>query len=211
LVELETINMLVQIVGVSAAAIATVVGVRSYIVSNKRAEEAKKKEQETQELALKAQQQNLETRQAQLLMQIFDRVSNKDFTRNWGETNYFWKWTDDEDYWKKYGANPEEYPKAKNVIDTYEGIGAILENKLVDPKMIYGVLRADPILYWEKFSPLMKKFAERAGESMMYPGFELLCSEMRRQYEVAHGYKFGHKIRHADDYLRGGVTQVQPP
>jgi hypothetical protein len=57
----------------------------------------------------------------------------------------------------------------------------------------------------------MKKFAERAGESMMYPGFELLCNEMRRQYEVAHGYKFGHKIRHADDYLRGGVTQVQPP
>jgi hypothetical protein len=34
-------------------------------------------------------------------MQIFDRVNNKDFTRNWGETNYFWTWTDDEDYWKK--------------------------------------------------------------------------------------------------------------
>ena len=43
MVDLETINLLVQIVGVSAAAIATVVGVRSYIVSNKRAEEAKKK------------------------------------------------------------------------------------------------------------------------------------------------------------------------
>ena len=211
MVELAEIGLILQTISVMSAATAAVIGVRSYINSNKRVEEAKKKEQETQELALKAQQQNLETRQAQLLMQIFDRVNNKDFTRNWAETNYFWKWTDDEDYWKKYGANPEEYPKAKNVIDTYEGIGAILENKLVDPKMIYGVLRADPILIWEKFSPLMKKFAERAGESMMYPGFELLCNEMRRQYEVAHGYKFGHRIRHADDYLRGGETQVQPP
>jgi hypothetical protein len=144
----------------------------------------------------------LQTRQAQLLMQIYDRVNNEDFTRNWAETNYFWKWTDNEDYWKKYGANLEEYPKLKNVIDTYEGIGAILENKLVSPKMIYGVLRADPILYWEKFSPLMKEFAEKAGESLMYPGFELLCDEMRRQYELAHGYKFGHKIRHADDYKK---------
>ena len=44
MVELETINLLVQIVGVSAAAIATVVGVRSYILSNRRAEEAKSKE-----------------------------------------------------------------------------------------------------------------------------------------------------------------------
>ena len=204
MVELETINLLVQIVGVSSAAIATVLGVSSYINSSKRAEEAKKREQETRD-------RELETRQAQLLMQIFDRVSNKDFTRDWGETNYFWTWTDNKDYWKKYGTNPEEYPKLKSVIDTYEGIGAILENKLVDPKMIYGVLRADPILYWEKFSPLMKEFAERAGESMMYPGFELLCSEMRRQYEVAHGYKFGHRIRHADDYLRSGEAQVQPP
>ena len=159
----------------------------------------------------KTMKTTLETRQAQLLMQIYDRVNNKDFTRDWSETTYFWKWTDDEEYWKKYGTNIEEYPKLKSVIDTYEGIGAILENKLVDPKMIYGVLRADPILYWEKFSPLMKGFAERTGESLMYPGFELLCNEMRRQYELAHGYKFGHKIRHADDYLRGGETQVQPP
>ena len=153
----------------------------------------------------------LETRQAQLLMQIYDRVNNKDFTRDWAETNYFWKWTDDEDYWKKYGTNLKEYPKLKSVIDTYEGIGTILENKLVDPKMIYGVLRADPILYWEKFSPLMKKFADRAGESLMYPGFELLCNEMKRQYELAHGYKFGHKIRHADDYLRSGEAKVRSP
>jgi hypothetical protein len=66
MVELETINMLVQIVGVSAAAIATVIGVRSYMISNKRAEEAKRKEQETRD-------RELETRQAQLFMQAFNR------------------------------------------------------------------------------------------------------------------------------------------
>ena len=59
MVELETINILVQIVGVSAAAIATVVGVRSYIVSNKRAEEARRRE--------------LETRQAWLFMQVYSK------------------------------------------------------------------------------------------------------------------------------------------
>jgi glutamate/tyrosine decarboxylase-like PLP-dependent enzyme len=47
MVDLETINLLVQIVGVSAAAIATVVGVRSYIVSNRRAKEARAMELET--------------------------------------------------------------------------------------------------------------------------------------------------------------------
>ena len=39
----------------------------------------------------------------------------------------------------------------------------------------------------------------------------LLCNDMRRQYELVHGYKFWHKIRHTDDYLRSGETRVQPP
>jgi hypothetical protein len=99
----------------------------------------------------------LDTRQAQLLMQIYERVNNRDFTRDWAETNYFWKWNDHKDYWKKYGTNLEECPKFQNIADTYEGIGVILENKLVDPKLIYGLLRNNPILYWEKFSPIMKE------------------------------------------------------
>jgi hypothetical protein len=67
MVELETINLLVQIVGVSATAIAAVVGVSSYINSNKRAEEAKRKEQDTRD-------RELETRQAQLLMGVFQSL-----------------------------------------------------------------------------------------------------------------------------------------
>jgi hypothetical protein len=197
LVELETINLLVQIVGVSATAIAAVIGVRSYIVSNKRAEEAKKKEQETQDLALKTQQQNLETRQAQLLMQIYDRVNNRNFTRDWAETTWFWEWKDYTDYFKKYGTNLDEYPKFQNIVDTYEGIGIILQNKLVDPKLIYGVLRSSPILYWEKFSSMMKQWGAETGESLMYPGFEFLYNEMNKQYELEHGYKFDYKIRRA--------------
>jgi len=141
----------------------------------------------------------LETRQAQLLMQIYDRINNKEFSRDWAETNYFWEWDDYDDYFKKYGANPDEFPKFMNIADTYEGIGVVLKNKLVDPKLIYGVLRNNPILYWEKFSPMMKKWAAEAGESMMYPGFEHLYEEMSRQYEIEHGHKFDHKIRHARD------------
>ena len=194
LVELQTIAYIAQTVGVVGTLTAAFIAVRSYINANKRSEEANKKEQETRD-------RDLDTRQAQLLMQIYDRVNNRDFTRDWGETNYFWKWDDYNDYFKKYGANLEEYPKFQNIIDTYEGIGVILQNKLVDPKLIYGVLRVSPLLYWEKFSPLMKKWGADAGESLMYPGFEFLYEEMCKQYELEHGYKFGYKIRSADDVV----------
>jgi len=62
MVELAEIGLILQTISVMSAATAAVIGVRSYINSNKRAEEAKRKEQETRNLELKAQQQNVETR-----------------------------------------------------------------------------------------------------------------------------------------------------
>jgi hypothetical protein len=141
----------------------------------------------------------LQTRQAQLLMQIYDRIANRTFARDYAETAWFWSWSDQDDYYKKYGGNLDEFPKFQNIIDTYEGIGIVLQNKLVDPKLIYGVLRAQPILYWEKFSPMMRQWGDQTGESIMYPGFEYLYGEMKRQYRLEHGYDFDYKVRHVRD------------
>jgi hypothetical protein len=57
MVELAEIGLILQTISVMSAAKAAVIGVRSYINSNKRAEEAKKKEQETRD-------RELETRKA---------------------------------------------------------------------------------------------------------------------------------------------------
>ncbi|MCX6654018.1 MAG: hypothetical protein NTY03_02730, partial [Candidatus Bathyarchaeota archaeon] len=89
MVELETINLLVQIVGVSAAAIATVVGVRSYIVSNRRAEEARKRE--------------LETRQAQLFMSIYTKSTEYEFRKRQIWLLSKMHWVDYYDFIRKYG------------------------------------------------------------------------------------------------------------
>ncbi|TFH16817.1 DUF4760 domain-containing protein [Candidatus Bathyarchaeota archaeon] len=145
------------------------------------------------------QQLTLETRQAQLLMQIYDKVNNKEFTQDWAEINYFWKWKDSKEYWEKYGTNLEVYPKFQNVANTYEGIGFILQSKLVDPKLIYGILRNTPILIWEKFSPMIKEYSEKADEPTLFPGFEFLYEELSKQYELEHGHKFVHNIRLAEE------------
>jgi hypothetical protein len=73
MVDLSTLQSVSYIAGALGVCVAAVFYVLNLRISRKN-----------QELMLKAQQQNLETRQAQLLMQIFDRVNNKDFTRNWG-------------------------------------------------------------------------------------------------------------------------------
>ena len=62
----------------------------------------------TRELQLKAQEQALETRQAQLFMPLYETYRNKEFreqiTEIWQQS-----WTDPNDFADKYGpdANPE--------------------------------------------------------------------------------------------------------
>lgn len=115
---------LIQPVSQAAAALGVILAALNYVVTSRREE--------------KRNQQNLETRQAQLFMQIYDRVNNRDFTRDWSEINYFWKWKDSKEYWEKYGRNLEVYPKFANVADTYEGIGVILRTDLLTPSKSTG-------------------------------------------------------------------------
>jgi hypothetical protein len=51
MVDLAEIGVILQTISVMSAATAAVIGVRSYINANKRAEEAKHKEQETRDRA----------------------------------------------------------------------------------------------------------------------------------------------------------------
>jgi len=145
LVELETINTLVQIVGVSAAAIATVVGVRSYIVSNKRAEEARKRE--------------LETRQAQLFMQILLVNQSKELADSWSKL-YSMDLSNAKELvergWIRGEAEMHELMQLTAVIGThYDGIGLYAKKGLIDIDMVKELLSGDFIMMWEKLRPLM--------------------------------------------------------
>jgi hypothetical protein len=212
---LQSVSYMAGALGVCVAAIYYVMNLR---ISQKNQEltlKALEQSAKAQELALKAQQQNLETRQAQLLMQIWDKVNNKDFLEDWVETLWDWKFDTYEEYVNKYGSKPEEVSKLTHVCDTLSGIGVLLGNRLVGPKMLYRLLLQGwaPIMYWEKYGPSLKEFGRRTGEPKMYAGLEFLSSEFSRLYEEEHGYRYGHKLRSMDDALASVAddNKTKPP
>ena len=147
MVDLETFNLLAQIVSVSATATAAIIGVTSYINFNKRAQETRDRE--------------LETGQAQLLMQIYDQVNNRDFQRDFSETMWYWKFNEWDDYWEKYGSRIDEYLKLVHVVNTFNGIGTVLENKLVDSKMLYEIVGRSVLQYWDKFGLIRARIPKK--------------------------------------------------
>ena len=145
MVELAEIGIILQTIGVLSAATAAVIGVRSYINSNKHSEEAKKKEQETRE-------RDLETREAQLFMGVFAHMMNPEFAEA-ERTLQDAKFESFEDYSKL--LKDEKFAKSLSVVSYWlEGIGVLVRENLIDirlPTLLYSGMIT---WYWEKYRPM---------------------------------------------------------
>ena len=183
MVDLQTISLLVQIVGVSATATAAVVGVRSYITSNKRAEEAKQKEQKTQELALQTQQQNLETRQAQLLIGILQALVSPEMM----EANLKLQDIEMENVkdWDRLGRNKEKFKAWTIWAAYYEGIGTLVKEKLIDVSLPAQMWGGNVIWFWERYESMIRDCRGKLN----WPGWGL---EMEHLYNCILEYGRSH-------------------
>ena len=148
MVELETINMLIQMAGVSSAAIATVIGVRSYILSNRRAEEARARE--------------LETRQAQLFMQVYSKWQDKEFNESKQLVLHEYRCENVEDYEGIVGDR-EKASNLRSIGTFLEGLGVLVKRGLVDVGFVDDMMSGDVIGFWEKYGGAVREFRLRRG------------------------------------------------
>jgi hypothetical protein len=182
MVDLQTISLIVQIVGVSATAIAAVVGVRSYINSNNRAEEARKKEQETRE-------RELETRQAQLFMQIYSQFNSKEFVEAFNEVLYENPpvYKDYDDYRRKYiEKNPEYDRKVSQILTFMEGVGVLVNRGLLDLSYVDDLFSSMVIRFWESMRLFMLEYRVRANEPQNSEWVEYLYDRVKEVAEKQH-------------------------
>ena len=140
--------MLVQIVGVSSAAIATVVGVRSYMISNKRAEEARARE--------------LETRRAQLYMSLTDHWNTKEFSKMRYDS-YSMDWTNYDDFHQKYNPsnNADLYASWNTFGRSILALAELKRKKLIDLDFLDGMMLTDVMNWWAHFGSMEKERWER--------------------------------------------------
>ena len=140
----------------------------------------------TRELALKSQEQALETRQAQLFMQIFHRFYDSDFFNKFTQV-LSWKWTDYDNFIENYGwkTNPEAWYSEGSVAAYFEGIGLLLYLKLLDPKLIHGLLFRHIKLFWEKMKPVSLEMRKRLKLPHIDQWIEYLYNEMMKYDEAS--------------------------
>ena len=120
----------------------------------------------------KNQQMQLETRQAQLFMQLYDRWMGTDFKKLNREVMGM-SWTNFDDYLNKIDAEPEDHDKMRSYGSFFEGIGVLINRNLIDPFMVDDLMSDAILRYWEKYEPILAEVRVRenypqAGEWAEY-------------------------------------------
>jgi hypothetical protein len=157
MVDVQTIGVLVTAASVSVAAI--------YYIFNMRT--------------------TLQTRQAQLFMQLYSQYYNKDWLEALRKTSFDINKTESLDEWsEKYGAhtNPEAYKSMDMLSHYFEGAGVLVKRGLIDPSMVSDLLSEELVNYWEKFGPMFKEYRRRSNNPRLCENQEYLYGLLKSKY-----------------------------
>lgn len=121
-----------------------------------------------------------QTRRAQLFIQIYDKFNDYDYERRRRHA-LMREWENYDDYLDKYAysVNPEYANDTTYIWRSYEGLGVLVEEGMLDPSIVAKFVSSDVILWWEKFGSIIVEMRERSGFSRIYDKTEYLYNQMK--------------------------------
>jgi hypothetical protein len=144
------------------------------------------------------QQLTLETRQAQLLMQIYQELISEANLKTWHET-MSWDFEDFDDFERKY-SDSDCFAKRYSVMRMFDGVGLLLRDGLLDADRVYDLIDSAVLQQWRKWGPIVKETRTRYPWPDAEEGFEYLYDEMmkvRRKRGITEDFKIESWIRRA--------------
>jgi hypothetical protein len=129
-----------------------------------------------QQLTLIAQEQALDTRQAQLFMHIYSNWYRKDFWENWDKTMEF-DYIDFDDAISK--LSPEARRSIRSIFAFFEGMGVLVKRGLIEASLIDDLMSAMVVSFWEKWGDFYVEYRVRRNTPMVAEWVEYLYNEIK--------------------------------
>lgn len=134
----------------------------------------------TRELQLKAQELAVETRQAQLLMQVVNNWSQPSMIDARQILDNF-MFESVEDAIKQVEQNPEVLKSFRVFMNWLEGIGVLVKENYLAVDTIAALMSVSVKRYWEKYEPIILHY--RSNSPRNYSELEYLYNNLMRYYE----------------------------
>jgi hypothetical protein len=121
----------------------------------------------------------IKNRKAQLFLNLYDQFKSKAFMETWTEMFFEWKWDDYDEFWAKYGpGEPEEFGKFLSMCAYFEGIGLLVDMKLIDLEIVDKLMAAPIIWMWEKLDSVIFETRKRFNAPRLWEWNEYLYNEL---------------------------------
>ncbi len=133
--------------------------------------------QKTRELALKSQEHQLETRQAQLFMNRYQEYNTPEFLRA-VETYFKISYKDYDEYDLKYRSDLETDVQIMKVYSYMEGLGVLVREGYIGIRLIALYISSDIMVTWEIIKPMAYEFRKRNDYPRYLIEFEYLYNTL---------------------------------
>jgi hypothetical protein len=130
----------------------------------------------------KTQQLQLETRQTQLFMQTYQKITTPELQTLTAEV-LEWEWTDFEDFKEKYFTNTKKRGEWASSMLLYDGLGVLLKEGYIDPEILFKLEQSGTrggVLIWYKFKPIIEEIRRRENNPDLVKHVEYFVDEMIR-------------------------------
>jgi len=145
--------------------------------------------QRNQELTLKAQEQSAETRQAQLFMQMYNRLMSDSHELDM-EKVVMKKLSGYNEYKEKWDNDPEFRAIFNKVSQFFEALGVLVKAGYVDIRVVALMWSAFTTNYWRNLlEPTLDGIREYYGFEQTWSEAEFLCRELIRYVEENPGFR----------------------
>lgn len=130
--------------------------------------------------------QTLDTRQAQLLMNLYQRWSEYEFQEAWN-TIIALEYRDWSDFNSKFGPNNPEIWKKVNIVGSFfEGLGVFVMRGFIDPTLVEDLMSAYVVVFWQKLGPMFIDIRVNMNRPTMAEGMEYLYNVIYEIWKKQH-------------------------
>jgi len=144
----------------------------------------------TLRINMKTQQQNVETRQAQLFLQLYHTYHEKDWVAALHNAIYYTDFKGFDDWWENFGpSNPVKFQSMDLLSHSFEGAGILVRRGLIDPSLVDDLVSEEFLGYWEKFGPIIKEFRRRDNNPHICENQEYMYNLLKEKHPGEHVFR----------------------
>ncbi len=119
----------------------------------------------------------VEARRTDLVISLYRDFGSKDYQEAWQKVISS-EYKDYNDYVAKYGLD-----EAYQVVMLFEGIGTLLDMKLIDIALVQHLISGPITSTWEKMESMIKGHRQKANSPQFCEWFECLYNEVKKRQQ----------------------------